>query len=61
MATVSSNAKFAKELVSICEGHDIDTSWATIRQASKFRMKKGRIYAAMRAKIQERRVEGVKA
>jgi len=48
---MTTNREFAKGgLKTICEERKIDSDWVTQRQASKFRLKKGRIWKAVHHK-----------
>jgi hypothetical protein len=44
MSEVKTNREFMKTLARLCDQHNIDTDFATQRQASKYRNKKGRVY-----------------
>ena len=54
MATLETNAKFATvTLKNLCSTHGLPTEWATKRQASKYRMNKGRIYNEVKSVVKK--------
>jgi hypothetical protein len=44
-SVVVTNSEFQRtQLADICSSHNLNTTWVTKRQASKYRNKKGRVY-----------------
>jgi len=50
MSKTETNREFVKTLRNLCKENNIDEEWATVRQASKYRNGKGRIYRTIKNK-----------